>query len=380
MKRISVLILIVLMLLTICGCNVKDYPYKASFKELGVPLSDYYTTGGVHRSVWDIEAYNGKVYVGGGDYDKNKGPVMVKYYDVAKKEWVSDGNLPDEQIERFYIFNDMLYAAGCDPKENWQYGNFYTTNGNGWTTERVLPGGIHNFDLAFFDGKIFAGMGVAAGQFPVAVSSDGKSFSQVPFKKEGKVLSHTAEAIVRVYDFFTLSGELYAYLFTLDRNGRRYDVYRYDGESFVYHSDLISQLDIKRNAYTHINQKAEFNGMQFIARGHLYSTSDMKTADLIEIKPNNEILDLRVIDDTLYVLCNEKLNRNDKEEFRISVWYTNSGRKGSFRELFFFDYENRALSFTYDDGIFYFGIGYGITAKADYETNGMVLSVKNELE
>ncbi|MBO5089835.1 MAG: hypothetical protein J6C27_02860 [Clostridia bacterium] len=256
MKRISVLILIVLMLLTICGCNVKDYPYKASFKELGVPLSDYYTTGGVHRSVWDIEAYNGKVYVGGGDYDKNKGPVMVKYYDVAKKEWVSDGNLPDEQIERFYIFNDMLYAAGCDPKENWQYGNFYTTNGNGWTTERVLPGGIHNFDLAFFDGKIFAGMGVAAGKFPVAVSSDGKSFSQVPFKKEGKVLSHTAEAIVRVYDFFTLSGELYAYLFTLDRNERRYDVYRYDGESFVYHSDLISQLDIKRNAYTYINQKA----------------------------------------------------------------------------------------------------------------------------
>ena len=157
------------------------------------------------------------------------------------------------------------------------------------------------------------------------------------------MLSHTAEAIVRVYDFFTLSGELYAYLFTLDRNGRRYDVYRYDGESFVYHSDLISQLDIKRNAYTHINQKAEFNGMQFIARGHLYSTSDMKTADLIEIKPNNEVLDLRVIDDTLYVLCNEKLNRNDKEEFRISVWYTNSGRKGSFRELFLFDYENCSL-------------------------------------
>ncbi len=380
MKRISALLLAVFMLFTVCGCNVGDYPLKASYNELGVPLSDYYTSGGIQRCVWDIEAYNGKIYVASGDYDKNKGPVNIKYYDVDKKEWVNDGSLPDEQIERFFVFDNKLYAAGCDPKDSWQYGNFYTTSGSGWTTERVLPNGIHNFDLAFFDGKMFAGMGVSAGQFPVAVSSDGKSFSQVPFKRDGNILSHNKEAIVRVYDFFTLNGELYAYLYSRDSEGRCYDVYRYDGESFVYHSDLISQLDIKRNVYTHISQKAEFNGMQFIARGHLYCTSDMKTAELIEIKPNIEVLDLRVIDDTLYVLCNEKLKRKDKEEFRISVWYTNLGKKGSFKEMFFFDYENRALSFTYNDGIFYFGMGYGITAQTDYETNGMVLSVKNELK
>ncbi len=380
MKRILALLSAVLMLAIICGCNVRDYPYKARYKKLGVPLADYYTTGGIHRSVWDIEAYNGNIYISSGDYDKNKGPVTVKYYDTDKKEWVNDGSLPDEQIERFYIFEDKLYAAGCDPKDSWQLGNFYLTDGSGWKTERVLPGGIHNFDLILFDGKMFAGMGVNAGEFPVAISSDGKSFSQVPFMKDGAALSHTAGSIVRVYDFFTLNGELYAYLFTREGMTRGYDIYRYNGECFVYHSDLISQLEIKRNAYTHINQKVEFNGKQFIARGHLYCTSDMKTAELLEIKPNMEIVDLRVIDGTLYVLCNEKLNNKDKEEFRISVWYTNSGKKGSFKEMFFFDYENRALSFTYNEGIFYFGMGYGITATSDYETNGMVLSVKNKLE
>ena len=45
--------------------------------------------------------------------------------------------------------------------------------------------------------------------------------------------------------------------------------------------------------------------------------------------------------------------------------------------MFFYDYENRALSFTYHDGVFYFGMGYGVAAKNDlYDTNGMVLAVE----
>ena len=94
LKRILALLSAVLMLAIICGCNVRDYPYKARYKKLGVPLADYYTTGGIHRSVWDIEAYNGKIYISSGDYDKNKGPVTVKYYDTDKKEWVNDACVP----------------------------------------------------------------------------------------------------------------------------------------------------------------------------------------------------------------------------------------------------------------------------------------------
>lgn len=380
MKRILALILTVLMLFTVCGCSIQDYPYKASYKELGVALEDYYTTGGIQRCVWDIEAYNGKIYVASGDYGENKGPVKLKAYDIDNKEWVSEGYLSDEQIERFYVFDNKLYAAGCDPKDSWQYGNIYTTDGNGWTTERVLPGGIHNFDLSFFDGKIFAGMGVSTGQFPIAVSSDGKNFKQVPLIKNGEAINNVNQsAIIRVYDFFTLNGQLFAFYRFNNGSDKRSEVYRLDGDSFVYHSDLISRLEISRHFYTFISQKAEFKKQQFIAVGNLYVTQDMKTAELIEIKPNMEVFDLRVIDGTLYLLCNEKLKRKDKEEFRVSIWYTNSGKKGSFKEMFFFDYENRALSFTYDEGIFYFGMGYGVTAKTDYDTNGMVLAVENKL-
>ena len=42
-------------------------------------------------------------------------------------------------------------------------------------------------------------------------------------------------------------------------------------------------------------------------------------------------------------------------------------------------YPVRALSFTYNEEYFYFGMGYGTRAQKEYEQNGMVLSVKNPL-
>ena len=50
-----------------------------------------------------------------------------------------------------------------------------------------------------------------------------------------------------------------------------------------------------------------------------------------------------------------------------------------FEEMFSFTYPVRALSFTYANEHFYFGMGYGIRAKQLYDENGMVLSVKNPL-
>ena len=102
----------------------------------------------------------------------------------------------------------------------------------------------------------------------------------------------------------------------------------------------------------------------------------MKTAQKIELKPNMEVLDLRVIDNKLYVLCNEKIEKNGEEEFRVSVWFSTTGNIGSFRQMFFYNYPVRALSFTYGNGVFYFGMGYGIKAQKTYAQNGMVLKVE----
>ncbi len=383
MKKLFILLLSGLVIISAVGCsNVRDYPYKADYTELGIPLKEYYAMGTVSRCAWDIEVYNNRLYVGSGDYDKNSGPVNMFYYDIKNKEWVSDGVLPDEEISRLFIFEDKLVASGIDPKDNWDYGNFYSCDTEGWKTNRNIPGGIHNFDMVNFDGKLFAGLGVQPNEFPVAVSVDGgKHWEQVPFYKNGKPINDVKNVTVRVYDFFVHQNRLYAHYRIFDGQRGSSEIYVYDNGVFNFYSLLLSSMSYHKTSYHYLNQKLEFNKKQFIAMGNLYVSNDMITAEQIKFKPNINAVDLKVINDTLYVLCNEERKSDDGTKyFRVSVWFSKTGNKGDFSQMFFYDYENRALSFTYHNGIFYFGIGYGVSAQNDfYDTNGMILSVKNKV-
>ena len=102
----------------------------------------------------------------------------------------------------------------------------------------------------------------------------------------------------------------------------------------------------------------------------------MKEASVISLGEKVKINDIRVIEDTMYLLCNEPVNE-EQTEFRVSVVRTKDGE--NFEEMFYFSYLVRALSFTYSNKHFYFGMGFGTKAQQEYEQNGMVLSVKNPL-
>ena len=104
----------------------------------------------------------------------------------------------------------------------------------------------------------------------------------------------------------------------------------------------------------------------------------MKTAERINVGDATSVSDMKVINDTLYILCNERINAEGEEDkFKVSVKRSKDGQE--FEEMFYFDYPVRAISFTYVEKHFYFGMGYGVKAEKDYEQNGMVLSVKNPL-
>ena len=377
MKRIVALMLTAVLVLSLASC--KKYPYQAEYTELGIPLKDYYTTGGVERCVWDLEVLGNKLYVGSGDYDKNKGPVMMWHYDFEEQTWNLDTGLPDEQIERFFVFGNKLYAAGCDPQSSWSYGNFYFCEDTRWQTNNTIPGGIHNFDLIKFDGKLFAGIGVVEGDAPVAYTEDEKNWTPVYLYKDGKLRETYGAEFIRVYDFFTLNNTLYAYFYTYYGEKSYMEIYRFEDDKFVYHSDMLSNMKYSKSTYGAIAQKTEFLGKQYIATGLLYKTEDMKTAEQIDLGEKVRVNDIRVIKDTLYLLCNERILAEDgTEQFRVSVKRTTDGE--TFEEMFYFSYPVRALSFTYSEKYFYFGMGYGIKAEKEYNENGMVLSVKNPVK
>ncbi len=383
MKRICAYILIFILLLLHTGCGKKgaaetsNEPYEAQFTELGIPLNDYYTTGSIERCAWDVEIYEDELYVASGDYDNNKGPVNIWSYSLEERTWKDRGNLPDEQIERFYIFNNKLYTPGSDPQGSWQYGNYYCCEDGKWTTKNTLPGGIHNFDLVQFEGKLFAGLGVEPGKAPVVMSEDEEEWTPVHFYKQDKNISTKDKELIRVYDFFVLDDTLYAYLYLASDAGAERELYRFENGKFVYYSELPSKFTGKRNMYVQINQKVEFKGKQYIATRNLYVTDDMKTAKLCDLNKKVVVTDLRVVKNKLYVLANESITKEDgSEQFKISIFESKDGKV--FNEKCYFYYTVPALSFTYGKDAFYFGMGYGIQAQKEYERNGMILEVKEK--
>ncbi len=374
MKR--VLLLLCALMFVCTACAPRD-PYEAEFTELGIPLKDVYPDGGVERTAWGIEYYDGALYVGSGDYDTNRGPVNMAHYDLAKSEWKIDGLADDEQIERFYNFDGTLYAVGYDSRSSWDFGNYYTCTEMGrWKTHRTLPNGVHNFDMIMFEGKLFAGLGVEEGNAPIVMTTDQETWVPMYLWKDGSLRKTHGGTYIRVYDFFVLNGTLYASFFLSSDVEKAREIYMYDGNKFVYHSDMPTKLSYaKRSKYVYLNEKVEFKGVEYMTTGDLYKTTDMITAERVDLGETVEVADLRIIGDELYILCNEEIESDDGDvSFRVSVKKSDDGNE--FRELFYFEYPVRAMSFTHNNKTFYFGMGNGAADKGCYEENGMVLSVK----
>lgn len=376
LKFLIILLTILAPKLNLIGIPVSSF--EANYVHLGIPLEDDYPEGIRARTAWDVECYNGKLFIAGGDYNLNAGPVAVYEYDLYTEIWLKTDILPEEQIEQFSIVNDRLIIPGCDPREDWTYGNLYQYEDGSWKQYRTIPGGIHQFDVIGYNGKLFVGLGVAPGHYPIAVSEDGgNNFQQVPMFRDGILLDtsvpddgiqHSAQ--VRVYDFFTLNGKLYAfYFYHLDGNYTR-EIYQYQDGAFHYHSNLPSRLTYRRISYEMFMSKAEYNGTVYATTGKLYATTDMQNAAEISFGKNAIVSDLRIIHNKLYACV---VTPMEDGQYRTSIW-VKTQTSNQFRELFYFSFPCSAQSFTYQNESFYFGMGDGRLSESN-PANGSVLKV-----
>ncbi len=70
-KIFSLILALSLTIFSFSGCN------KVEVKELGIPAERQFSLGAMARCPWDIKVFEGKVYVGSGDYDLNTGPTVI---------------------------------------------------------------------------------------------------------------------------------------------------------------------------------------------------------------------------------------------------------------------------------------------------------------
>ncbi len=372
-KRIVMLLLVLALLLG--GCVPPPAaPYEANYTDLGIPALLQYPEGIPARNIWDMIVVDDALWVGGGDYDKNSGPVTMHYYDLANGVWQTANALPDEEISRFVTVGETVIATGTDPKENWSLGNFYRlTVKRTWETVRNLPGGIHNYDMIEFDGKLFAALGVEDPHSPIVCSTDGgENFTAVPMLQDGQPLDTRGGVYIRIYRFFEQEGALYA-LFRFSDGEEFYEqlVYRYDGEAFVYHADW-SNL-VRRTRFNHkvVSAAEAWGGSTYFVTGRLYRTTDFVEVEEITLADGVQVTDLLQEDGVLYALgcCYDK----EQKTYRTTLWKSVSD---GFACVWYFDYALPGISFLRHQNTTY--IGVGLLSEQPHPQNGTLLCVPDK--
>lgn len=367
-NRFLPLLLLFCLLLSSCGTAQTEQSVQeskslsesdASAPDYEIISTPYGNLANNAKNVWDLCIFDGSLYIGAGDYDINISPASAYRYDLKDECFYTCGAIPDEQIDRFCVINDKLYIPGCDPTGDWSKGNYYLLENGEFKTYRNIPYAVHCFDMVEHDGMLFAATGLTEvnESFPVSVSTDG-GVSFVSAKAERKSEEHVFNR--RVYKLFKHENELYAL------NGS--DLYRYDGEKFVFESSWQNKLVGGYPFYTQIAESAYFKGKTYFTTGYLFHFADARNLQYTVFE-NAIVTDLAVYNNRLYVLCAKQL---DNGNYLICLTVSDDG--SSFKTVKAIEYGLPALSFALDDNELYLGIGD--IGQSNMELKGNILKTE----
>ena len=126
------------------------------FRPLGEPTADKAEAA---RKINELMLFEGRLYLGHGDWYKNSGPTDVISYDFAKKKFVKEHTVQDEAIHRYRRYGKRLFLPGTDATESWEFGNLYVHSASAWKKYRTIPRGLHVFDFAEYAGRWYVATG-----------------------------------------------------------------------------------------------------------------------------------------------------------------------------------------------------------------------------
>ena len=346
---------------------IKSNKIILRYDDLGIPYAEVYSEEqATSRLSADMVAYNGAIFIGGGDYDANTGPVPSMYYAPDIGVWEVAGDpLPDEQIKRFRVIDNQLYTLGTDPQDEWDYGNYYLFDSGIWETVRALPGGIHCFDAIEYGGNIYFGLGVDAGNFP-AVVYNGISHSAVGFYKDGVLIDTSHNSIIRVYNLFCFEGKLYCFV-TLDKTseggeieGYYMELYVLEGENFYYVSGALPADDMP-------DVIAHGGSIYMILNGILLRSENLKDFVAVDLGKGASAADIFTEDGEVFVLAHRRsgAKRYESMVFKLA--------DGGFKKLLGVKAKAPAGSFCQYGGKFFISLGARDELTPD---TGRVIAVK----
>lgn len=332
-----------------------------------------------YNNVWDIQSYNGRLYYGHGDWAYNAGPIPVVSMDLSNDSFVqNEYSVDDESIWRYKVLNGELYIPGSDARTgNWNWGQYYKLDANGWRMSRSIPYALHVLDMEYFDGKLWAGVGAEGSdstklrKYELQSSSDGGATWDVEMPTTGSACYN------RCYTLFQMNGNLYGAGTIYGRSGYVLEVV--PGGTAVQKTISFSGSNIP-TASAVINRTENFNGnILFILQGYdteVTTSGDgyhtpvamVKASSLTNgtsvIMPEAGAIptDILVRDNRVYVLANIK---HSNTSWTNIVYY--SSDLNTWTEAFRFDTGAMARSFEENKKDFYIGLGGTYAARnSDY--------------
>ena len=359
------------------GIQTKSTKVASKYVSLGAPAAEYYPTNKLAQCAWDMAIHDGRLYVGCGDYYKNSGDTPILSCPLNDLgNWTVEAVIPDEQVGRFVDVNGVLTIPGFDPVGGPQYGSYYELLDGQWVQQEMLPYGLHNFDIVWFQGRMYAAVGADRGESPIAYTEDGVTYETLPLYKDGQQVSTANSNVIRSCNLYVLGNELYADFWYEDESLNRatFEMYHYNvaKDRFDYVADLKTSVHGGKYSPASLPlwEKEAVGDKMFLTTGYLYYTTDFVTYNPVTIPNDAVVYDMVNYNDVLYILTAYETG----SKYTVTVYSTTAAKPTGLRTEATYSYALAPTSFAVDADNFFIGMGnwYG-TGSAG---NGTILQIE----
>lgn len=123
-------------------------PAESQWTEwITIPRLASETTGDAQR-VKSLTPFNGRLYVGYGDWERNTGPCDVISVGPDKTVQTHLSDVPTEALEKYVVGDGALFAPSIDPSWYFGPGGLTTNYGGTWRTIDIRPDMVHTLGFA----------------------------------------------------------------------------------------------------------------------------------------------------------------------------------------------------------------------------------------
>ena len=333
-------------------------PYRQRFPDDGADVFS--------RNIWDMHLFDGRIYVGAGDFWKNTGPADIYSFAPGEEKFTLEYTAADEMVSKFYDYEGRLIVPGNDPEDSWELGNLYIKEFGRWFKVRTLPKGIHCWQVVYLNGKLYTRFPTGTGASFLASSDWGRTWKPVVFTSPHLTLS----------SLFVFQGKVHAFdweneLYTLDG-----DVLAYHGNPPPKYERLTQRVRDVSTDYTYRDVLPFGKGLVLIthmlgdpANGPfpLFYTESLDVPPCaVSIFTDALVMDVLVRGKTLYALC----IRKGDQGWGNAIYSTKNVR--NWRCVAAFRTESFARSFEEAGGVFYIGTGCSQQGEAPKSTGDIL--------